>query len=155
MLTVRYRKERNRSSKELPNNSETSWSTKVTKAQISQTENKTCFFVLVKTRTFFQFRQSLRFAPTQHPCSDHLRDLQMTARVSAHFEVTLIIPALRRETLSQRRAEHQYFFATGVKDGSLRARLQVSRRKWESFQGLPRTFGQALACSRTAFPPRS
>lgn len=38
---------------------------------------------------------------------------------------------------------------------SLRARLQVSRRKWEPFQGLPRTFGQALADPRTAFPPRS
>lgn len=38
---------------------------------------------------------------------------------------------------------------------SLRARLQVSRRKWEHFQGLPRTFGQALADPRPAFPPRS
>lgn len=37
----------------------------------------------------------------------------------------------------------------------LRARLQVSRRKWERFQGLPRTFGQALADARSAFPPRS
>lgn len=35
------------------------------------------------------------------------------------------------------------------------ARLQVSRRKWEPFQGLPRTFAQALAAPRPALPPRS
>lgn len=139
----------------LSNSSEVSWSTRnITRVQFSQTEKKDYFFVLLETRTSFRSLQSFHFALTQHARSGHVCDFRMPTSAPAHFEVTLSIPALRGETLSQQR-EVQHSLATGVKDGSPRARLQVSRRKWESFQGLPRTFGQALADSRIAFPPRS
>lgn len=72
------------------------WSTrKGTRVQFSQTKNRDCFFILMETRIFSQFLQSLHFALTQHPPKDHVCDFWATAGASAPCEGTPLIPVLR------------------------------------------------------------